>query len=143
MDLPPARSARIGRPPASANDTAPVVRSTFTRSRAVAIVATSSVFVSFQAGVVQRFGAAISDGRAKNASSGANATRTTSSVQTSMRRRPPATTNVGEPWPPPCAMGLPAEPGPRPWPQASSASMSAGFDNIVALHTAQARPAEA
>ena len=95
-DRPPARSAAIGRPAASKNATAPVVRSTSTRSFAVAIVALRSVFVSFQAGGVHFLGAAISDGRVKNASSLANATRTMSSAQTSIRRRPPATENVGK-----------------------------------------------
>ena len=110
IDRPPGRSATIGRPAASRNDTAPVPRSTSTRSFGVAMVAVLSVFVSFQADAVQRFGAAISDGRAKNASSFAKATRTMSSAQTSTRRRPPATAKVGGPLALGGRAGPPAEP---------------------------------
>jgi hypothetical protein len=68
-----------------------------TRSFAVAIVAAFSVAVSFHVGGTHCLGAAISDGRAKNASSFANATRMTSSAHASIRSRPPATESVARP----------------------------------------------
>jgi hypothetical protein len=91
---PPGRSDSMGRPAASAKVTAPVVRSIVTGSFAVAMVAAFSVCDWFQGGDVHRRGDAISDGRTKNPSSVAKATRTMSSAQISTRRRPPATVNV-------------------------------------------------
>ena len=106
------------------------------------MVAFRSVFVSFQADGVHFFGAAISDGRVKNASSFANATRTMSSAQTSMRRRPPAIENVGGPG----SAGGPGRPRtPQPPAAATTTAMrpSRTTERITALNTADAAVGEA
>ncbi len=76
-------SVRIGRPAESRNRTAPVARETRTRSVAVLTVTASGVVATDHVAPPQRFGAATSDARSKNARSGAYAIRMTSSVQTS------------------------------------------------------------